>query len=209
MKWTYAIRHKLVAALVLTAVIGLVVLNNFNEKRNSDQIHTAISAIYQDRLMADHYIIQYLQHSHHLVEALEDESLSETTRKTRVFAILSQVKTLNRAYLKTRLTPAETASFQKLSNQYLALQDAIRRQDLVDAKAHARTSIQTLAGLSDIQFQEARLQMTAIDKLKGASAVFFRFEVGILIVVCLIVQALIFASRSMQVPMPGRQSSLN
>ena len=58
MKWTYPIPNKLGTSLLLMGVLVLVLFNNLSERSNSRQLKTAFESIYEDRLIAESYILR-------------------------------------------------------------------------------------------------------------------------------------------------------
>jgi len=49
--WTFAIKQKMTAAVLLFAVIVLVMLTNMREQRTAKRISTAVTSLYEDRLV--------------------------------------------------------------------------------------------------------------------------------------------------------------
>lgn len=222
MKWTYSIQNKTTAALLLAFVLGLTLLTNLLERNRFRQLERSFSSMYEDRLMAENYLF-------HLYENLKNrEDLLENVGTQGVNEIMSQKLDQFRAqrselvakYAETYLTEEEAKEFSAL-NQELAyineLEQSIssrqyngnipatllRRHDEVTTQAFA-----TLSALNDIQPREGALLRNQSEKIILGSVSTSHFEMAILIVIGIIIQALIFSAKTIQ-PMNQKQQQWN
>jgi len=78
--WAFAIKQKMTAAILLFTVIGLVMLTNIREQRIATQISTAVTSIYEDRLVVAQYILQLSKQMEGIITALEKEGNGVTGR---------------------------------------------------------------------------------------------------------------------------------
>lgn len=209
MKWTYIIQNKLRAAFMLFIVIVLVLINNFNERNRLDKISRAIHSIYEDRLIAEHYTFQYLQYSQEIIEISAADDNQAISIGKLMLPILDHARSLDTAYLKTTLTKEEQREFSNLLALYDSIEIAVERNDRATVNQKGKETLSILDALSDIQIKEGALQMKVIDKLYSSAALSSNFEFAVLIIIGLIIQALVFSSKTLQVKMPNDKHNLN
>ncbi len=209
MKWTYSFQHKLTASLVLFMVIVLVMFTNMRERTHASQINEAISTIYNDRLMVESYIFQFAEHLHQVIDVLDNPELSDKDKQGQAVEPVLKMKTLNHAYSETRLTPDEEVAFRKFTLLSHCIENHIASGRFDDGKKVSRKALLVLNQLSAIQVKEAKLQLTHAQKLFSSTNLTARFEMGVLIIAALLIQALVFASRTLQVNRLTQHSGLN
>lgn len=198
-RWTTEFRYKKSAALLLLIVVGLVLLNNILERKNLKGINLAVNAIYEDRLLPESYIFRYYELSEKIDETLNNYSLNTQQKKGEITAIIYEIKSLDKEYLKTKLTLEESSEFDLLQHKILDLEVLNKIQNVEGLKAVIVEVRENLHNLSNIQIVEAENQMKTIRQLNGSSMINLRFEIYIIIIIALIIQALIFASRTIEV----------
>jgi hypothetical protein len=108
MKWTYRVPQKLVTSLLLSGALIMVLVNNLKERSNSAQLKTAFASIYEDRLMAESYILGLTKGLHQIQESLKSASPEEQKKINQHIANIEQINLL---YLDTKLTPNEELHF--------------------------------------------------------------------------------------------------
>src|ERR1044071_2800541 len=85
MKWAYQVRYKLKAAFVLTAIIIVVLLSNFSERRSFSNIDDSIAAINKDRLKPATYIFN-ISSNLYRKRLLHDENTNHTEEQLKTLA---------------------------------------------------------------------------------------------------------------------------
>lgn len=209
MKWTYSIRHKLAAAGLLLLVMAVVLANNINERANSSKVTNAIQTIYDDRLIAEKYLFHYLQNAHSILELLDAKPSEGQSVGVQLGSIFTRTKKLNEAYLKTKLTEEEILAFDRLVLDFNTIEASFLQSDLDLARESVRDAMLQLEGLSEIQFREAQKQMSLIQQINSSTAAHFQFEIAVLVIIGLLVQALVFASRSLNTHFQRQNSMYN
>jgi len=209
MKWTYSFQHKRTASLLLILVIGLVMFTNMRERNHSSQINDAISTIYNDRLMVESYIFQYAEHLHQVIDVLDNAELSVSDKQNMSSEPVHEIQLLNQAYRETRLTPDEEIAFHTFTQLAHAIEKDITEGNFEEGKLASREALNILNQLSAIQVKEGKVQVAYAQKLFISTDLTAQFEMGILIVIFLMVQALLFASKTLQLNKITRQSRLN
>lgn len=79
----------------------------------------------------------------------------------------------------------------------------------VDGTKFSNEALNILANLSAIQISEAKIQLTQANKLFHFGSISSQFELAILVIFGLIIQALIFASKSINLNKSSAPFNLN
>lgn len=209
MKWTYSIKNKMMAATLLFVIVALVLVNNLNERDTTSQINQAIKSIYDDRLIAESYIIKYMQDTHNMMDIIGEEKFSPELKQQLSIPILVRLAELNSAYEQTSLTENEAADFKKLLGAFSNIEFDLRNYEFDLAKEHSAEAVNLLHSLSQIQIAEAERQMSKIDKLTSSTALYFQLEVAVLIIIGAMIQALIFAEKTLVLDRSNQNAYLN
>jgi hypothetical protein len=222
MKWTYGIKNKTTAALLLAFILGLTLLTNLLERNRFKRLEKSFSSMYEDRLMAENYLFhlyENLKNREDLLENVGTQGINETMSQ-QLDQFRAQRSELVAKYSATYLTEEETKEFNTL-NQELSLinqleqtissqqpntsvpSPLLRQHDEVTAQAFA-----TLSALNDIQPKEGALLRNQSEKIFLGSVFTSHFEMVVLIAIGIIIQALIFSARTMQ-PVSRQQQQWN
>lgn len=212
MKWVYAIQQKMTAALVLGAVFLLLIFSNFMQNRDFQQLDRNFAAIYEDRLLAEGYLFRLSTRMHQENNLLKEAVLpgkAPMTAGTRIASLDAEIFSLLSDYEKTRLTRAEETLFLQLRQKMNDLQTGKQKYyasaggELHDGLAAAmqQDMQQALAILSDL----SEIQITEGKKLKENTNVVYlgnkasmQLETVVLILLGLLIQAIIFASKTVK-----------
>jgi transcriptional regulator of acetoin/glycerol metabolism len=196
MKWAYSIKNKLTASVLLAVVLGLVLLNNLDERHNSDRLRLAIATMYEDRLVVEGYIFDLSEEVHSIQAAIDDVECS-IERDVMIAESLSEIKSLNTAYAKTTLTPAEEAEFNLFIASITNLESSIDDENFQESKRLSKESLALLYNLSDIQLDEANRVKQGSEHILNYGKTSSQFEMAVLIVIAIVLQIIVFASPSM------------
>lgn len=188
------IRNKMTTALLLFVVIGLVIANNFNERKNSAEIIEGISSIYEDRLVVESYIFQYLHHFQQINSIIDTPGLDEDVRQELIASPLLKIEELNTLYWQTKLTDEEKLNFTSFTRMCSDI-SLLSKTDLLKTKELSEEAIDVLHTLSSIQIAEAKSQMDNLNSLYSFSSITSQLEIGILIVIAFIIQVLVFSPK--------------
>lgn len=204
MKWTYSIKNKLTASVLLAVVLGLVLLNNIDERQNSDRLRNAITTIYEDRLVVEGYIFDLSEEVHEIQTAIDDNADAQ-----RINQSIAEIRSINRAYAKTTLTPKEESEFSLFTTAIDNLETSLAKSDYKESIRLSRESLSLLYSLSDIQLAEANRVKQGSDHILNYGKTSSQFEMAVLIIIAIIIQAMVFASPSLQNFKNTRAPSLN
>ena len=206
MKWTFSIKNKLATSMLLLGVVLVVFFNNLNERRNSKELRIAFDSIYEDRLMAESYILKLTANLHDLDETCVGSGVRKFTLTEEK---LAEIDALNQLYRETELTEKEAEYF----NHYTALTDKINRQmkasNFETAGLSINEALSDLESLSEIQVKEAEMIMLKTDKMLNVGSISSQFEMGVIIIIGLIIQVLLFASKTLQFNKSNPDARLN
>lgn len=223
MKWTYGIRQKATASVLLALVLGLVMWNNLVERYQIRRLDKSFSSMYEDRLLAESYLFQLydqLQQKSELFQA----SLQGNHPVMGKFDFQQHQQKLNTIidkYEKTHLTTEEAATYQRFK-AILANMTAIDAQvmaqtqhnGLVQAsliktsEASTAKAFAVLTELSEIQTTEGLVLRSQSKRIMLGNISSSYFEMAILVIIALLIQALVLSSKTLQLP-KAQGSNLN
>jgi len=193
MKWTYSIKNKLSAAALLAVVLGLVFLNNIDERLNADKLRSAIATMYEDRLVVEGYILDLTEKVHDINESIENGKDYGTIQQS-----IADIRAINDAYAKTVLTKDEEMEFVAYTTTIDKLESSIATANVPESMLLLDKSLSSLYNLSDIQLAEANRVKKGSDHILNYSKTSSQFEMAILIVIFIVIQVLVLASPAMQ-----------
>ncbi len=209
MKWTYSLKNKLTAAILLFGLIGVVCSNNLFERNNAEKINATITTIFDDRFMVESYIFQYSSFIYQIKEILDNPNYTTAEKKELNRAPLQGISLLNDAYKKTKFTKEEIIYFDQFIDLCNKISNNINIGKTADGTKFSNEALDILENLSTIQIYEAKMQLTRANKLFHFGSMSSQFELAILIIIGLIIQALIFASKSLNLNKSSAPFNLN
>lgn len=195
MKWTYSIPNKMGTSALLMGVLVLVLFNNLTERSNSTKLQTAFESIYEDRLMAESYILRLADELHQIQELLENPS---STNLDQLKERIAEIEEINLLYLNTELTKTEEEHFEHFEILTGELTKALDTGRFETANIKIEDALLDLHLLSEIQVTEAQSLMAQTKRIFSSVSISSQFEIGLIIVIGLMIQAILFASKSLQ-----------
>lgn len=216
MKWLYAVQQKMRVALLLAVILLLVFLKSLVDRHNVSELGDSFSSIYEDRLVAESYIYKLSDHLYQKQLLMEQCSQGDRQMLASRIAHHNQaIFRLIQEYEKTRLTTQELTFFERFKKnmkEMVALEDQfLNSQNTAEATmldVQFVTATQNLNQLSSIQVEEGKNMTNQSQRIITSSTMLTQFELAMLIVIGLIIQALIFASKSI-VPRVSQNHQLN
>lgn len=205
MKWTYIIKQKLTAAILLTVVLVSVILKNIVDSRNVSQLADSFSSVYEDRLVVEGYIYTLSDHLYQK-KLIMDNCLrdGDGNIQSKIAGHNQAIAALIAEYERTKLTEKETLFFQEFKNNIAALQ-ALEEKHISNIPV-ARTealhekftgAAANLHQLSLIQLDEGKALRENSKRIAAGSSMLTHIELVIIIGIAAIIQMLIFASGSL------------
>ncbi|MCE3294942.1 MAG: hypothetical protein K0R65_656 [Crocinitomicaceae bacterium] len=194
MALSYNLKNKSKIAALLIVVFGLIFFNHVSKTSDSAALKKAISSIYNDRLIVESYILNLSENMHQMID-LSDQA-DRDSKKQAIHQVTAQIDSVEKAYLKTELTPIEKKKFEDFRAKQNAITQALAADDFAEIKELSHKSLGILNDLSLIQVSEAKTVMEQTEKLFGSGFISSKFEIGILIIIALLIQVMIFTSES-------------
>jgi hypothetical protein len=197
MKWTFFIRHKMAASALLAIVIGVVLLNNLSEQRNSDDLNDAFSSLYEDRLMAESYLLAMYSNLHDVSELSETFRGNPTAVRSKLSPVIEEMNNTITLYRKTKLTLQEEKEFTAFTEKAAQVSACAASGNFDGCRTTADEALDKLAVLSDIQVTEGARLKDDSQRIFSSALTSSQFEIAILIIIGVIIQTLVFSSRSL------------
>lgn len=207
MKWTYSIQNKLTASGVLVLLCLLVLFSNYTDRIHTNNVKNMISTMYEDRLIAEEYILKMLNGVHQIKEVLKSNTDDES-KVNEVGNLFINIKEVNYAYQATKLTAVEKIKADELSATLREFESS-HLKDTQIKLVLANKLLDTLIQLSDIQLSESKQIMKYAESLYASSKTSSQFVFALIIIILLVLQALVFASRTLIPIDKAKSSNLN
>lgn len=197
MKWTYSISNKMVASGALFSLCLLVLFSNYIDSDHTDHVQNSISTLYEDRLIAEGYILKMTNDIYQIKEALNASPSNGEGAAGRIAHLLSDITKVSDAYQKTRLTKSEEikfTSFVTLLNEF----GPAHHHSVQSKSQHANQALVLLNELSSIQLEESKLIMDRAEMLYLSGKTSLQFASAIILIILVVLQALVFTSKTIR-----------
>lgn len=210
MKWIYAVGQKSKAALILSLVFVFIIAKNWLDKKNVLELGSSFSSVYEDRLLAESYIYKISDHLYQKKIMLDNCTFPENNRQlqTRLHQYNASINQLILNYENTHLTPTELTFFKKLKHTIFKIRTLeanyfqAKKQGLQTDNIHLHMDQEytraagNLHQLSGIQVAEGKLLNDKSKRIIAGSNLLTQFELALLIGIGIVIQVLIFATKS-------------
>ncbi len=213
MKWAISIHPKIKAAFLLAIICLAILLNLFWEKHNISSINNSFSSIYKDRLLPATYVFHLTDHLYQKRLILEkyfhqrDSSTIGADRQT-LMAHNEAIDTLLRDFEATYLVEIEDEVLHELERELRACRNLEQRY-LEDSEKGAipleskiafeklfATAKAELTQLSQIQVDVGKKLQEDCQRVAASTSLLTNLDALLIIVIGLIIQVLIFTSKS-------------
>lgn len=207
MKWTHIIKNKVLASAALLSLCLLVLASNYIDREHTNDVKLTISTLYEDRLIAEVYILKMTRGLYEIKEALQLDVANSEKNATIKNHILVINETKN-AYLKTKFTKLEKIKAAELVKilttiQSLPLENSSLLREKID------NSLDLLDELSAIQLAESKEIMSYAEKLYLAGKNSSQFVVALIIIILVVLQAILFSSKTIIIKNQPKFPGLN
>jgi hypothetical protein len=210
--------------LALVVIVGVLLANNLFDRQHWAQVEESFSSIYEDRLLVESYIFKLSGELHTQKHLARDVALGEKPNNWRKDWVESecQIEELVEKFRATYFTLEEERLFSIFEQQLEELNELQLSQESVDIDLASQASeridvlflipenvcidacISLLPGLSDVQLGEGKHLNEESHALAQSSYVSSTFELAMLIILGLVFEVLLFASRSFVAKFPQR-----
>ncbi len=196
MKWTYSVRNKMVASGALFVLCLLVLFSNYIDRDHTEKVKNAISTMYEDRLLVEDYILKMMNNVYQIKEVLNGSEVNEDNANTRISNLVSANNALSNAYIKTKLTESENIKFTELLKTLDDL-ESTPSPNLEYKLNNANKALVLLSELATIQLEESKLIMGKAEILYASGKASIQFASAVILVILLVLQALVFTSKTL------------
>ena len=206
MRWTYSLKNKLTASIVLLALCLLVLLSNYLDRLHTENVKNSISTMYEDRLIVEEYIFKMTQNIYQIREALSTATVENDEIIVKKFT--DNIKNTFDSFSKTRLTEKEKLTADELKLQISELNKILLSSNKVSLK-YTDEILNTLNQLSEIQLDESKLIMKQVEDQYASIKASSEFAFAIIIVILIVLQILVFSGESLIPLFKPKDPSLN
>jgi len=223
MDWILSIRAKLKLAFLLGIICLLVLANIYWERSNITSMNDSFRSIYADRLLPATYVFQLTDHLYQkrliLEHQLHHHDTLEAAEALRQVTIHSHaMDTLIADFEATYLVETEgqlLGAFKQQLGDYNRLEKSLLEaaqlrqpfeKDRADLIALFDTTLSELTQLSQLQIDVGRAMRDDSLRLLASTKVLTMLEAALIVIIALIIQGLVFASRSVSPPIPQRHN---
>lgn len=212
MKWTYLIEQKFKIAMALAIVFGLVLITNRINKNHFSELQASFASVYEDRLLVENYIFKLSGILNQRRLCLYDIE-GKVRHKQYINTSFDSIESLLADYKKTKFTKNETAlfiEFEQGMNKLHQLElnyystDTLKNEHRNTLESKHQILAGLLSSLSDIQMNEGQNIISESNALIATNNSFSRIEIVILIVIGIIVQMLVIASKPIKDKFPQK-----
>jgi hypothetical protein len=116
MKWIYSIRNKMTASIVLFILCFMIIANNLTERKQVAQVKNILNSMYNDRLIAESYILKLSAYMHQIIEHTNAAGINYLDEPRIIDDIMLSVNKVNIDYGRTMLTVEEEMNFIAFKN---------------------------------------------------------------------------------------------
>ncbi|UKJ08870.1 MCP four helix bundle domain-containing protein [Solitalea lacus] len=223
MKWAFTIKQKIKAASLLVLVFVIVLAKNIIDRNNVLELGESFSVVYEDRLLAESYIYHFAEHLYQKKLMFKNNEITTVSQglKDKIAFHNRSIDSITAFYDKTTLTKNEAVYYNEFKkavtelkrNEETYLNSSLRPGETAVAvnqmNKQLNLALLKLNQLSQIQITEGKLLNDDSKKIVSGSKILTQLELGILIIIGLIIQVLIFTSGEIVAKQPPRHPSLN
>ena len=207
MKWTQIIKNKILASAALLSLCLLVLASNYIDRKHTDDVKTTISTLYEDRLIAEVYILKMTTALYEIKEAIQID-VNALDKDKHIKNHLLEINTTTDAYLKTKFTKLETLKAKELMQILASIKTNAVKDDTLTL-TQIDKALDLLNELSAIQVAESKEIMSYAEKLYLAGKNSSQFVVALIVVILIVLQAIVFSSRTIIIKNPPKFPGLN
>ena len=200
MKWTYSIKNKMMASLALLTLCVLVLVSNYLDRTHTEHVKNAIATLYEDRLIAEDYILKMTVTVYQLREIVHAD-VSEAAKTDMVRKLVNEFNTCYAVYIKTKLTTTEKSTANELLISFKALEQKSAANNYALTNDTDKALL-LLAKLSTVQLEESKLIMKKAESEYANMKASSQFAFTIIIIILVVLQALVFSAKTL---IPGKQ----
>jgi hypothetical protein len=201
MGWEFTTVQRIRTAASLIVVFLLILATNMVDSHHFTIVQNSLTSVYEDRLLAKNYIYKIsrqMQVKRNLLESRELAGAIEINKQAN-----DSIRVLIDKYRTTKLTEMESRRFATLQDKISRLFQYEQRfsegevineelPTLNDAERYYSGVYEDLDALSQIQVDEGKRELLFSNQTIDSSNLIAKIEIGVLILIGLVLQLLIF-----------------
>ena len=207
MKWTYSIKNKFWASVVLLVLCVLVLLSNYLDRLHTENVKSSISTMYEDRLIVEDYILKMTRNVYQIREILHAGE-DPLRNNNAITTLTADFQNTYNSYIKTKLTKTEAVTTVELIDHFNAFEKIVLDKGPVTS-AHTDKMLHFLKKLSIIQLEESKLIMKQVESQYAVIKASSQFAFAIIIVILIVLQILVFSGESIVPLFKPKDPTLN
>lgn len=188
--------NKTKAAFILLIVMVLILLNNFRTLHNSKKTNEDINAIFNDRLVVEHYIFQYANEIHSIKASAIQAQLNDTQKIEAIALALGNIQNIDKLYLKTVLTSNEKLFFNSFLSACTSITEQNRNKNWNQITNQSNNALQTLGELSNLQIKEGKSKLDHATAIHNGNNSLGELEIALLVILTGITTFLLMAKKN-------------
>jgi Na+/phosphate symporter len=208
MKWTFSIKNKLAASVVLLSLCVLVLISHYLDRLHTENVKNSISTMYEDRLIVEHYILKMTQNVYQIREIINAYEDDDNLKDNAVNKLAQDFKATYTAFSKTKLTQLENTTAIELINNFKKFEHVLSNEINV-LSIHTDKILDSLNQLSTIQLEESKLIMEQVEAQYASIKTSSQFAFAIIIIILIALQVMVFSGESLIPLYKPKDPSLN
>lgn len=174
--------NKTKATFILLIVMVVILLNNFKTLHDSEKTNEDINAIYNDRLVVEHYIFQYANELHSIRANAIHPLLNDIQKMEEIAIALGSIQNIDKLYLKTVLTPNEKTFFKSFLLSCSTIKEQNRNKKWDEITNSSDQALQILADLSNLQIKEGKAKLDHSTAIHNGNNSLGELEIALLVI---------------------------
>jgi hypothetical protein len=207
MKWTYIIKNKLLASASLLSLCFLVLFSNYIDRAYTENVKQSISTLYEDRLIAEDYILKMTSRLYQLKGMLNTDK-SDVNKGNTIEGLLIGIREANNSYNETKFTVSEKIKAEELQIVLHKVEHSQLNNTQVNIELLDK-ALNILNDLSAIQLAESKQIMNYAERLYLSGKTSSQFVFALIIIILLVLQALVFTSKTILTKTNSAYPNLN
>ncbi|ADR21968.1 hypothetical protein MATR_03970 [Marivirga tractuosa] len=211
MHFSYFVQQKLKLASALAIILIIVLVNNRLQNNNLTELGETFGSVYKDRLLVENYIFKMANATHEKKYLLTQiDRRKDQAIKEEINSINQKMDSIISDYQKTYLTINENKIFKDYlkNNTRLRVLEQNPESQIFQLNDLYNRNVAMLTELSKIQMIEGEALYNNSQSIVTSNASISYLELGLLIILGLISQALIFNSKSLNNRLRKDQNNL-
>lgn len=196
------------ASAALLTLCLLVLFSNYVDREHTNNVKKSISTLYEDRLVVETYILKMTSDIYQIKEILNEPEFRSHRQDHRIAVLFSDINAVIIEYLETNLTASENIKLAALRGTLDEFKSS-RFKGIELTSGNTNKALVLLSELSQIQIDESKLIMHRAEVLYTSGKVSTQFAFAISIIILLVLQAIVVASKPLSVGNLTSAPSLN